>query len=129
MVLPAPRPAGKVLPDSPICFHIGSGVTGTTSIDSSEYRGRIARDPEVAPFFKGRDCRGCINVGDSKTSGSSYARSEGRGMEELLIDKISDFSENGLAQFYSQQACPDRTTQVLFKLFKDSGWQIGVPAK
>lgn len=50
-------------------------------------------------------------------------------MEELLIDKVSDFSENSLAQFYSQQARSDRTTQVLFKLFNDSCWQIGVPAK
>jgi len=66
---------------------------------------------------------------DSKTTGGQVRSIGRKGLVEFLIDKISDFGENSLAQFYGQQASPDGTSQVLFKVFNDSGWQIGMPTK
>ena len=67
----------------------------------------------------------------SGIAGRAEAVTLGRveGMGERLIDKVSDFGENSVAQFYSQQAGSDRTAQVPFKVFNHSGWQIGVPTK
>jgi hypothetical protein len=39
MVLRAPRPAGRISPNSPISFRIDSGVKGTVSIDVQNIKG------------------------------------------------------------------------------------------
>jgi len=66
---------------------------------------------------------------DSKTTGGQVHLIGRKRLVEFLIDKVSDFGENSLAQFHGQQAGPDWTAQVLFKVFNDSSWQIGMPTK
>jgi hypothetical protein len=65
----------------------------------------------------------------ARRPGDRYDSIGRQGLVEFLINKVSDFGENRLAQFYGQQASPDWTSQVLFKVFNDSSWEIGVPTK